>query len=175
MSKKPHNNQRWTKQVCKVPLSWENYSVFNKKYFKTKQVNKRWKVKFSTVFVCNKSVFFSKHLECVNERMNQQKMQLISSWLLCEVFADMCFKNLNLNRNKSIEYREFRSLKVFVNVCGSVRELEVSKAADDLSSYAVRPLKKKFCIFLGRVISLNDPKESKIQKVSENWFFLENL
>ena len=43
------------------------------------------------------------------------------------------------------------------------RELDGPDAPDDLSSYAVRLSKKKFCSFLGSPLSENDPiMESKI-------------
>ena len=81
--------------------------------------------------------------------MVQQQMQLISSWLLWEVFADFHFST------------------ILVIVCESVRELDVSKAPADLSSYEVRLMKRNFCFLDGT--SQNDPYESKIQS-----FFTKN-
>ena len=61
---------------------------------------------------------------------------------------------------------------IFVIVFERVRELDVSEAPNDLSSYA---LYEKLCSFLGQILFQSDPNESKIQTFSENRILLDIL
>ena len=58
----------------------------------------------------------------------------------------MSGKKLNLNR-KMYETSKISFFDNFLLVCESVRELGISKAPEDLSTYAVGLLKKNFVVF----------------------------
>ena len=54
-----------------------------------------------------------------------------------------------------------------VKICHYFCEINGPKSPDDLSDYALRLLKKNLCSFLCETLSQNDPKDSKIQNISE--------
>ena len=95
--------------------------------------------------------------------MLQQHLQLISSLILWEVFADLCIKKVNLNR------KMYKLSKIFLTISEIFRDLDGPKAPDYLPSYAVCLLKENFaCSFLSRILSHNDQNESKVQNFFEN-------
>ena len=68
-----------------------------------------WKVeklKFLNVFV--QRLLFLKRLEGMNNRMVQQQLQLISSYVFCEIFADLFLEK------SQIEPQKYKKLKVSV-------------------------------------------------------------
>ena len=103
--------------------------------------------------------------------MAKRQLQLTSSWLLWRVFADLWGKCLNLIR-KNLKYI-FLLFDILVNVCETYSEPDGGpKAPDNLSSFAL-PSRRKTLLFLGRILSQNDQKESKNQNFPEVRFLLE--
>ena len=66
------------------------YVVFHKQHFKTSESENIYTERFSCF--CAKSVIFLQRFAGCKNRMFQQQMRLISSWLLGEVFVDLCFE-----------------------------------------------------------------------------------
>ena len=83
--------------------------------FKTTPVSRKLELKFQT-FLC-KVCECSKRFEGSNIRMVQQQMQLISSWPLRQVLADLCLENVP-NWTKSFE--SFLLLTILVIVCVTI-------------------------------------------------------
>ena len=90
---------------------------------------------------------FSTRFEYLNNKMVRQRLQLISSWLLWEVFENIPF------------------LTILVIVCQIFCALDSPKDPDDYSSYAKGLLKKRFLlVFFGEILYQNDPNDGEIPK-----------
>ena len=60
--------------------------------------------------------------------MVQQQMQLVSSWLLEEVFDDLYMETVSIGTEMCINIESFLSLTVLVIVCEAFYELDDPKA-----------------------------------------------